>query len=107
MSAANVSTNDPLYATGTNALSLTPRGGLRTNIDPATSLVAVTASNTTVYSPPLRRVYIGTTGNIALLAQNDTVAVTFETVPAGTVLDVCAVKVMSTGTTASNIVGML
>lgn len=86
---------------------MTPRGGLRTNIDPSPSLVAITTSDTTVYSPPLRRIYVGTTGNVAILAQEDTDPVVFTTVPAGTFIPVVALKVMATDTTASDLVGML
>ncbi len=74
---------------------------------PAVSLVSVTKSDSTVYSPPLRAVYVGTTGDVALLAANDSSPVTFTAVPAGTLLPVCAKKVMSTNTSASNLVGLL
>jgi hypothetical protein len=52
----------------------------------------------------VRALYVGTTGNVAIVACNDTAAVTLTAVPAGTVLPIFVSKVMSTGTTASNIV---
>jgi hypothetical protein len=67
--------------------------------------VAVGAGNdATVYTPPLRTLYVGTTGNIAVVTPQG-VTVTYNAVPAGTTLQVDAATVKATGTTASNIVG--
>ena len=73
---------------------------------PATKCVAITPSDTSAYSPPFRGVYVGVTGNLAVVLANDSVAVTFVAVPAGSLLPICATKIMSTGTTAGNIVGV-
>lgn len=73
---------------------------------PATSAVAITISDTTSYSPPFRGVYVGGTGNLAVLMAGDTVAVTFQAVPAGSLLPICVSKILSTGTTATLIVGV-
>ncbi len=54
----------------------------------------------------LRQLYVGTAGNVVLIAMDDSVAVTFVSVPAGTVLPVRARQVLATGTTANNIVGL-
>ncbi len=70
---------------------------------PAYKLTAVTPSNSTELVG-VRALYVGTTGNVAIVACNDTAAVTLTAVPAGTVLPIFVSKVMSTGTTASNIV---
>jgi hypothetical protein len=73
---------------------------------PATNLVAITKSDSTTYSPVLRGVYVGGAGDVAIIAAEDSAAVTFTGVPAGTILPVFALKVMSTGTTATNLVGL-
>lgn len=69
---------------------------------PATRLAAVTPSDSTVVN--CRALYVGTTGNVAIMAFGDTVAVTLNSVPAGALLPIACGKVMSTNTTASNIV---
>ncbi len=53
-----------------------------------------------------KQIYIGGAGNIALKLRNSPAAVTFVGVSAGQVLDVAAVLVMSTNTTATNIVAL-
>lgn len=68
--------------------------------------VAVTKSDTTVYDPPLRKIWVGGAGDVAVLFIGDTVAVTLSAVPAGTMLDACVTKVMSTNTTATLITGL-
>ena len=75
---------------------------------PGTHLIAVSKSNTTVYDPPLRAIYVGSTGDVALLATGDTDAVTFVGVPTGTTIDSVMIQsVMDTGTSASDIVGII
>ena len=64
---------------------------------PAKFAVAVTPSDVTNLGSPARSLYIGTTGNIAV--------VTFSNVPVG-ILPVQVKRVNSTNTTASNIVAM-
>ena len=66
--------------------------------------VAVTPSDATVLSNT-RALYIGTAGNLAV-TMNDGVSATFSNVIGGTILPVQVTKVLSTGTTASNIVAM-
>jgi hypothetical protein len=65
---------------------------------------AVTPSDATIVG--YVGVYIGTTGNVALVGRSGP-AVTFAGVPAGTVIPMHVTQVLSTGTTASNIVGFL
>lgn len=71
--------------------------------DPASRAAAVTPSDTTVVNA--NALYIGTTGNVALVLREGDAAVTFTAVPVG-ILKVNAYKVMSTNTTASNIVAL-
>lgn len=66
--------------------------------------VAVTPSDTVVFSPPLRGIWVGGAGALAVTTQDGTV-VTFAAVPAGTLVPIAASKVMSTNTVATNIVG--
>lgn len=73
---------------------------------PASELVAVTKSDTTTYSPPLRGVWVGTGGDIAIRTASMAAAVTIANVPDGTLLPVKAIQVMSTNTDASDIVGL-
>lgn len=52
------------------------------------------------------RIYVGGTGDVKVVTENgDTV--TFSAVPVGTVLPVRVKQVLSTGTTATNLVGLL
>ena len=71
---------------------------------PAQRLASVTPSAATVVN--CRALYVGTTGNVAIMAFGDTVAVTLTSVPAGALLPIACGKIMSTNTTASNIVAL-
>lgn len=53
-----------------------------------------------------RALYIGTGGNVTVLTSNGS-SVTFSNVVAGTILPVSVKQVSSTGTTASNIIGLI
>jgi hypothetical protein len=67
--------------------------------------VAITKSDTTIYSPPLTQIYCGGTGDVAVLGVADTVPVVFSAVPVGATLTGIFQKVMSTGTTATLLIG--
>ncbi len=69
---------------------------------PAYKLAAVTPSNDTLLTG-CRGLWVGGAGTVNVMACNDTAAVSF-TVPAGTLLPVFALKVMATGTSATNII---
>jgi len=73
---------------------------------PSSEPVAVTKSDSTTYNPPFRGLYVGGAGDVAVKAPGQSTAVTFVGVPAGTILPVKAALVMSTNTTATNIVGL-
>jgi hypothetical protein len=64
------------------------------------SLVADTAPNV------FTRLYIGGAGNVAVVTEAGN-TVTFTAVPVGTQLDIRVKQILATGTTATNIVGML
>jgi hypothetical protein len=74
-------------------------------IAPPSKFQTLTKSNATVYLPPLRMIYVGGTGDVAVMGEDDTVAVVFVGVPVGTVLVGLFKQVMSTGTTATNLIG--
>lgn len=67
--------------------------------------VAVGAgSDVTVYTPPLRTLYVGGAGNVTIVTPEG-VSVVYTAVPVGTTLNVDARQVMATGTTATLMVG--
>lgn len=66
---------------------------------------AVTKSDVTVFDAP-QAIYVGTGGDIALRLIGDSTVVVYKNVPSGSWLPVLADKVMSTDTTASDIVRM-
>lgn len=80
-------------------------------IDPSNQFVAVTASDTAVLSydgvsrAKCRGIYIGTAGNLAV-KNDDGDSITFTGLAAGVVHAISTDVVMSTGTTASNIVAL-
>ena len=74
---------------------------------PATKLTSITKSDATdLTTLKIRALWIGGAGDVAVIAFGDTAAVTIAGVLAGTLLPVAVVKVMSTNTTATNIVGL-
>lgn len=73
---------------------------------PATSGRTITISDTTLYSPPFRGVYVGGTGDLVVMMAQDSVAVPFKAVPAGSMLPICVSQILSSGTTATFIVGV-
>ena len=62
----------------------------------------VTKSDSTVYTGA-RAVYVGTAGDLAVRLAGDDTPITFTAVPGGSLLPLEVVQVMSTGTSASNI----
>jgi hypothetical protein len=74
---------------------------------PAARVRAVTPSDS--QDLPLdgcRGLYVGGGGDVRLIAAGDAAAVTFANVADGSVLPVQAARVLSTGTTATNIVAL-
>jgi hypothetical protein len=72
---------------------------------PAHGLQTVTPSDSTVLE--FRGLYVGGAGNVAIQSIRDTAATTLISVPAGTILPIAGVRVMSTNTTATNIVALI
>jgi hypothetical protein len=74
---------------------------------PATSLRAVTPHDTDELAFVAKALYIGTGGSLAILAQEDSVAVTLTNVVSGSIIPVRAKIVLDTGTTASGIIALI
>ena len=78
---------------------------------PAVGAFAITKSDTTVFDniganpPPARSIYVGGAGDLSVIMSDDS-AVTFSSVPAGMVIPITVKKVMSTGTTATLLIGL-
>lgn len=70
----------------------------------ATSSGAVTKSDSTALQ--FRAIYVGGAGDVAIKHTEGGDAVTYIGVPAGSILPVSGVRVMSTGTTATSMVWM-
>lgn len=73
--------------------------------DPVSNGFAITPHDSTDFVRTTRGIYVGTTGNIVVVFPDATTA-TFSNVPAGAILPVRAIRVNSTNTTASNLVGL-
>lgn len=74
---------------------------------PASKLVAITPSNSTNISSVVRAMYVGVGGNITVVTTDGSV-ILFTGVPQGAVLGPFnVVRVNSTGTTASSLVGFV
>ncbi len=71
----------------------------------ATRHADVTKSDVTVFDAP-QAIFVGTGGDIALRLIGNSTTVTYKNIPDGTFLPVLADQVLSTGTTASDIVMM-
>jgi hypothetical protein len=74
------------------------------NGDPADFAAPVTPNDVTEFAQPMRSLYIGTTGNVAVLTTNGQ-SVIFANVPVG-ILPIRCRRVNATGTTATNIIGL-
>jgi len=76
---------------------------------PAEEAGAITPSDSTVFNPPYRSLWVGGAGNISVVMSDDREAettVTFSGIAAGTWMPIRVVKVMATGTTATLIAGV-
>ena len=71
---------------------------------PARKIEAITPSDSAELNPPARGLFIGVQGNVAVLAEDDTVSVVL--VDAVGVLPISVKKVLATNTTATSIVAL-
>lgn len=72
---------------------------------PARKLFSITPNDSTELVN-CRAIWVGGAGNVAIVARDDSSAVTVVGVAAGTLLPIMCKKVMSTNTTATNIIGL-
>lgn len=70
-----------------------------------TDAVAITKSDTTLLS--IAAFYVGVTGDVAVQVTAGVTAVVFKAVPAGTIVRLPVARIMSTSTTATDIVGLI
>lgn len=77
-------------------------------VAPSRRLTAVIPHNETKLPLDTKALYIGTGGSLTVQAQNDPdgTSVTFTNLPNAYILDVRALRVLATGTTASNIIAL-
>mgnify|MGYP000879959634 FL=1 len=74
------------------------------NGDPADFAAPVAPNDVTEFAQPMRSLYVGVTGNVSVLTTNGQ-SVIFANVPVG-ILPIRCRRVNSTGTTATNIIGL-
>jgi len=73
---------------------------------PAFDGFAVTPSDSVNFATDAKALYVGGAGNIVVVTPRGTV-LTFVGVPVGAILPVCARRINSTNTTATNIIGLV
>lgn len=66
---------------------------------------AITPSDSTDLARPTLKIYVGGVGDLKVNTVSES-GVLFQSVPAGTTLDVQATRVLATGTTATKITGI-
>lgn len=76
-----------------------------TNSSSGEQFFAITPSNTVDFPKTVRGIYVGANGNITAVNEAE-VAVTFSNCVAGSIIPIRAIRVNSTGTTATNLVGL-
>lgn len=88
-------------------MGIIPRNALTDQSQPARNLRAVTphASNN-LPDGPCRALWVGTGGDISIIAGNDTEAVALVSVPDGALLPISVKAVRASGTTADDIVAL-
>lgn len=80
--------------------------GAPTMTAPAQDAFAITPSNSANFNIAARAIYVGVGGDITLVTPANNV-VLFVAVPQGTVLPVTCIRINSTGTSASSLVGLI
>ncbi len=80
-------------------------GAYGAEIMPAGHAEAVTPHDVTSFAREMEGLYVGVTGNVAVVLPSGT-AVTFVGVPAGAILPVRCIRVNATNTTATSIVAL-
>lgn len=73
---------------------------------PSTHGFAITPDDNAALPQTIRAIYVGTAGNITMTLAEDAELV-FANIPAGTILPIRAKSVSATGTTASDLIGLV
>lgn len=73
---------------------------------PARRGVEITPDDGNDLAEVSRGLWIGGAGNLEVLLQGDSAAVTISNIAAGTLLPICAKRIYATGTTATSIVAL-
>lgn len=81
-------------------------GRARSFDGPANDGFSVTPSDVSTLTDITRAIYVGTAGNISLTLTSGA-ALTFMNVPSGTILPVRATEVKATGTSATDLIGLI
>jgi hypothetical protein len=82
-------------------------GQLATGLDsPYRRGVAITPSDTVNLADVTRAIYVGGTGTITYVSEGGDTVPLLGNIPVGAVIRVCASRVNSTGTTATNLVAL-
>ena len=76
-------------------------------ISAASSAFAITPHASNALTQTVNAIYVGGDGNIACRLKDDSADVTFVGLVAGSILPVQATHVRATGTTATNLVGLV
>lgn len=76
---------------------------------PARSGTALVKDDSNDLAQPTRAIFVGTGGDVAVVLSDDPTAspVTFKNVANGSLLPIAVKRLMSTGTGASNIIGLI
>lgn len=74
--------------------------------DPGERATAITPSDSADLTNPTRGLYVGASGDVSVILVGDSAAVTFTGLAAGIVHPLRVKRVRSTGTTATDIVGV-
>lgn len=74
--------------------------------EPSSDPFAVVLSDTVDITRVAKALYVGGAGNIALIAEDSNTTVTFSNVPSGFILPIRVRRILVTGTTATNILGL-
>lgn len=80
--------------------------GAPTMTAPAQDAFAITPSNSTNFNSSCRGIYVGVGGDITLVTPSNK-TILFAAVPQGTILPVTCIRVNSSGTGASSLVGLV
>lgn len=74
--------------------------------EPSSNPFVVALSDTVDLTRVAKALYVGGAGSIALIAEDSDTTVTFSNVPSGYILPVRVRRILVTGTTATNILGL-